>query len=207
MNGLTATGVTVGICAGLWQLVSSHVGLSNGWELLGTIGFVAFCSFYAAGGGKSGFIRSLAVNYSGMVWAFFAALAAGWLAPVSGISGVWASVITTVPFSAVVVWQGRFWLLSFIPGGFLGMTLFFASGLNWTVTLRGFLAGNCVGIISEYGGQKLRIENGGSGSMNSIFTEENLLAFTTAARFGSFSKAAEELGLTTSAISYTIKRM
>ena len=145
MNGLTATGVTVGICAGLWQLVSSHVGLSQGWELLGTIGFVAFCSFYAAGGGKSGFIRSLAVNYSGMVWAFFAALAAGWLASVSGISGFWASVITTVPF----------WLLSFIPGGFLGMTLFFASGMNWTVTLLGFLAGNCVGVISEYGGQKL----------------------------------------------------
>ncbi len=45
MNGLTATGVTVGICAGLWQLVSSHVGRSQGWELLGTIGFVAFCSF------------------------------------------------------------------------------------------------------------------------------------------------------------------
>ncbi len=108
MNGLTATGVTVGICAGLWQLVSSHVGLSQGWELLGTIGFVAFCSFYAAGGGKSGFIRSLAVNYSGMVWAFFAALTAGWLASVSGLSAFWASVITTVPFSAVVVWQGRF---------------------------------------------------------------------------------------------------
>ena len=143
MNGLTATGVTVGICAGLWQLVSSHVGLSQGWELLGTIGFVAFCSFYAAGGGKTGFIRSLAVNYSGMVWAFFAALAAGWLASVSGLSTFWASVIMTVPFSAVVVWQGRFWLLSF------------ASGMNWTVTLLGFLAGNCVGIISEYGGQKL----------------------------------------------------
>lgn len=31
----------------------------------------------------------------------------------------------------------------------------FASGMNWTVTLLGFLAGNCVGIISEYGGQKL----------------------------------------------------
>lgn len=30
--------------------------------------------------------------------------------------------------------------------------------------------------------------------MNSIFTEENLLAFTTAARFGSFSKAAEGRG-------------
>ncbi|EKB2875148.1 DUF1097 domain-containing protein, partial [Escherichia coli] len=31
----------------------------------------------------------------------------------------------------------------------------FASGMNWTVTLLGFLAGNCVGVISEYGGQKL----------------------------------------------------
>ncbi|WP_017347301.1 LysR substrate-binding domain-containing protein [Pantoea sp. A4] len=43
--------------------------------------------------------------------------------------------------------------------------------------------------------------------MNSIFTEENLLVFTTAARCSSFSKAAEELQLTTSAISYAIKRI
>lgn len=43
--------------------------------------------------------------------------------------------------------------------------------------------------------------------MNSIFTEENLQAFTTAARYASFSKAAVELGVTTSAISYTIKRI
>ncbi|MGL5699797.1 MAG: DUF1097 domain-containing protein [Kluyvera sp.] len=155
MNGLTATGITVGICAGIWQMVSSKVGLDSGWELLGTIGFVAFCSFYAAGGGKEGFVKSLFVNYSGAVWAFLAALASGWLASVSGLSDFWATVCTTVPFSAVIVWQGRFWLTSFIPGGFLGMTLFFASGLNWSVTLLGFLAGNCVGIISEYTGRKL----------------------------------------------------
>ncbi len=84
----------------------------------------------------------------------FAALAAGWLAPVSGLSAFWASVITTVPFSAVVVWQGRFWLLSLFPG-LSRHDAIFASGMNWTVTLLGFLAGNCVGIISEYGGQKL----------------------------------------------------
>ncbi len=155
MNGLTATGITVGISAGVWQLISSHVGLEHGWELLGTIGFVAFCSFYAAGGGKAGFVRSLFVNYSGAVWAFLAALASGWLAALSGISGFWASVIVTVPFSAAIVWQGRFSLTSFIPGGFLGMTLFFASGLNWPVTLLGFFAGNCVGLISEYSGRRL----------------------------------------------------
>lgn len=155
MNGLTATGITVGICAGLWQMVSSKVGLAPGWELLGTIGFVAFCSFYAAGGNKAGFVKSLFVNYTGAVWAFLAALASGWFASVSGLSSFWASVVMTVPFSAVIVWQGRFWLTSFIPGGFLGMTLFFATGLNWTVTLLGFLAGNCVGFISEYTGRKL----------------------------------------------------
>ncbi len=88
-----------------------------------------------------GFIRSLAVNYSGMVWAFFAALAAGWLASVSGLSAFWASVITTVPFSAVVVWQGRFWLLSFIPGGFLGMTLFFCQRDELDGDVTGFSGG------------------------------------------------------------------
>ncbi len=80
-------------------------------------------------------------------------LPVGW--PHRGLSGFWASVITTVPFSAVVVWQGRFWLLSFIPGGFLGMTLFFACDVNWTVTLLGFLRVTHEGMISEYGGQKL----------------------------------------------------
>ena len=89
MNGLTATGITVGVCAGLWQMVSSQVGLAPGWELLGTIGFVAFCSFYAAGGGKAGFVKSLFVNYSGAVWAFLAAAASGWLASVSGLSPFW----------------------------------------------------------------------------------------------------------------------
>ena len=57
--------------------------------------------------------------------------------------------------AAVIVWQGRFWLTSFIPGGFLGMTLFFATGLNWWATLLGFLAGNSIGYISEYTGRKL----------------------------------------------------
>ncbi|MBX9800144.1 MAG: LysR family transcriptional regulator, partial [Burkholderiaceae bacterium] len=43
--------------------------------------------------------------------------------------------------------------------------------------------------------------------MNSIFSEENLHTFTTVVKHASFRKAAEELGITTSAVSYTIKRM
>lgn len=43
--------------------------------------------------------------------------------------------------------------------------------------------------------------------MNSIFTEDNLITFTTAAKHANFSKAAEELGITTSAVSYTVKRL
>lgn len=130
MNGLTATGITVGICAGLWQMVASRVGMTPGWELLGTTGFVSFCSFYAAGGGKAGFTKSLFVNVSGAIWASLAALATGWLATTSGLSPWLAGVIMTIPFSAAIVWQGRFWLTSFIPGGFLGMTLFSPPGLT-----------------------------------------------------------------------------
>lgn len=155
MNGLTATGITVGICAGLWQMVASKAGMTPGWELLGTTGFVSFCSFYAAGGGKAGFTKSLFVNISGAVWAFLAALAMGWFATASGLSPWLAGVIMTIPFSAVIVWQGRFWLTSFIPGGFLGMTLFFATGLNWAVALSGFIVGNGIGLISEYTGRRL----------------------------------------------------
>lgn len=43
--------------------------------------------------------------------------------------------------------------------------------------------------------------------MNSVFTEENLLVFTAVARCASFSRAAIELGVTTSAVSYTIRRI
>lgn len=155
MNGLTATGITVGICAGLWQMVASRVGMTPGWELLGTTGFVSFCSFYAAGGGKAGFTKSLFVNVSGAIWASLAALATGWLATTSGLSPWLAGVIMTIPFSAAIVWQGRFWLTSFIPGGFLGMTLFFATVLNWAVALSGFIVGNGIGLISEYTGRRL----------------------------------------------------
>lgn len=43
--------------------------------------------------------------------------------------------------------------------------------------------------------------------MNSIFNEENLQILIGVVRCGSFSKAAQELGITTSAVSYAVKRM
>lgn len=43
--------------------------------------------------------------------------------------------------------------------------------------------------------------------MNSIFSEENLHTFSVVARLTNFSRAAAELGITTSAVSYAIKRM
>ncbi len=79
--------------------------------------FVAFCSFYAAGGGKSGFIRAWRLIIPGWCGRF----SPRWL-PVAGL-GEWDFRVLGErdyyrAFSAVVVWQGRFWLLSFIPGGF-----------------------------------------------------------------------------------------
>lgn len=104
MNGFMVMGVIVGICVGFWQLVFLYVGFFQGWELLGIIGFVVFCSFYVVGGGKLGFIRSLVVNYFGMVWVFFVVLVVGWLVFVSGLFVFWVSVIIIVFFLVVVVW-------------------------------------------------------------------------------------------------------
>jgi hypothetical protein len=70
------------------------------------------------------------------------------------MSSFWASVITTVPFSAVIVWQGAF------------PHRVYSRRLSWhdaVFRLRdelagdaaGFLAGNGVGLISEYTGRKL----------------------------------------------------
>ncbi len=85
--------------------------------IIGTIGFVAFCSFYAAGGGKSGLSE---------VWRLIIPGWCGRFSPrccrLAGL-GEWIVHVLgerdyTVPFSAVVVWQGRFGLLSFIPEAF-----------------------------------------------------------------------------------------
>ncbi len=43
--------------------------------------------------------------------------------------------------------------------------------------------------------------------MNSVFSEDNLYLFTLVAKYGNLSKAADELGITASAVSYAIKRI
>ena len=65
MNGLTATGVTVGICAGLWQLVSSHVGLSQGWESLASSPFAVFMPQAAVNRGLSEVWRLIIPGWCG----------------------------------------------------------------------------------------------------------------------------------------------
>ncbi len=144
MNGLTATGVTVGICAGLWQLVSSHVGLSQGWELLGTIGFVAFCSFMpqaAVNRGLSEVWRLIIPGWCGRFrradcwlaglckWTVRVLGERNYYRTLLGGSGLARAFLVTVLYSR---WLSRH-------------DAVFASGMNWTVTLLGFLAGNCVG--------------------------------------------------------------
>jgi hypothetical protein len=74
MNGLTATGITVGICAGIWQLISSQVGLDPRWGLLARSALSPFAVFMRQAAVK-GFVKSLFVNYTGAAWAFLAAMA------------------------------------------------------------------------------------------------------------------------------------
>ncbi len=126
MNGLTATGVTVGICAGLWQLVSSHVGLS-GMGIIRNHWLRRLLQFYAAGGGKTGLSEARRLIIPGWCGRFRRAgcRLAGlgeWIVHVLGERDYDCTLLGGSGLART------FRFIVFIPGGFLGMTLFLPAG-------------------------------------------------------------------------------
>lgn len=149
MSKLTATGLCVGILAGFWFWLSASVPL-----FVTVCGFFAYASFYAAGGGKKGFYSSVAANLSGIVWAVLSVMLGGMLNGALGVT-LMGSVLATVLCSSCVVWQARFKFLGFVPGGFFGMTSYFASGNDWKGTVISMVLGAAIGFLSEAGGNLL----------------------------------------------------
>lgn len=149
MSKLNAIGLCVGILAGLWFWVSSLVPL-----LVTVCGFFAYSSFYAAGGGKKGIVVSLAANLSGIVWAVVSVVLGGVLNNLFG-TPMLGVVLATMLCSGCVVWQAHIKFLGFVPGAFLGMTSYFASGNDWLGTAVSMILGVLIGFLSEAGGNLL----------------------------------------------------
>ena len=93
---------------GLWQGIGSVLGLAT-W-----MGFVGCTSYFSAGCGKTGFIKSMCSNYVGLLW--------GMCIIMSGNinSGILFGAIVTGAFSWLICYQSKIDLLSLVSNTFMG---------------------------------------------------------------------------------------
>lgn len=140
MDPLLAIGISVGILAGLWGQFSGDLGLIT-W-----VAFVAWAMFYAAGGKRAGYLKTVPTNMVGVLWGWLMV----WFAGVLGFTGALGIAVGIGAFAMVV--QAKIPWLSFIPGAFAGTSCYFGTGGDWQGTVIGLLLGASLGWLSEAGG-------------------------------------------------------
>ncbi|MFB4167272.1 DUF1097 domain-containing protein [Virgibacillus sp. JSM 102003] len=144
MGFIPAVGISVGILAGLWTVVSSSLGLIT------FAGFLSWASFYAGGTKIEGLKTSLILNFTGVIWGFLIIQISGLLGPLVGSTV--ALGIGVAVGAAGMCFQGSISWLSFIPGAFIGCSTYFAAGFDFGGAVIGLICGAVLGYLSELGG-------------------------------------------------------
>jgi hypothetical protein len=140
MDLLIATGISVGILAGLWAYGSVS------FQLITFAGFLSWASFYAAGGQLKGLRDSLITNFSGVLWGYLISQLANLLTP---SLGQFALGLAVVAGAGGMVWQAKLPFLGFIPGAFIGCSTFFAANANFWGSEIGLILGAVLGYLSQ----------------------------------------------------------
>jgi hypothetical protein len=136
MSYIFVVGITVGILAGTWAYLSDPLDIST------FAGFLGWSSYFAAGGGKNGALNALYSNMSGVFWGIVFIVLSSCVPPQYG-------VFIIAILAAIMCWQAKIPLLSFIPGTFIGNACFYANGSNWKNTAIGLLCGIGLGLASD----------------------------------------------------------
>ena len=136
MKSFIGVGISVGVLAGLWTQASIELALIT-W-----VAFVAWATFFAAGGGREGFLKGLAANLSGVAWAWLASK----ILEQMTFNGAVALAVTVLAFVLCV--QAALPLLSFIPGAFVGTAVFFGTSFDLGGTVLALVIGACLGWLS-----------------------------------------------------------
>lgn len=144
MKNFLGVGISVGLLAGVWTQVSIELALIT-W-----VAFVAWACYFAAGGGRSGFVHGLAANVAGALWGYAASL----VLERATFTGAVALAVTAVAFILCV--QAAVDLLSFIPGAFAGTAVFFGTSFDLTGTLIALVIGACLGWLSDVAAQRIQ---------------------------------------------------
>ena len=143
MSVIMANAIGTGIFCCLWQGVGSARWLAT-W-----IGFVGCTSYFSAGCGKTGFIKSMCSNYTGLLWGMLIILSGG-----INNTIIFGAVVTGF-FSWLIVFQSHIDVLSLVPNTFMGGFSAFASGGDWKMLLICLLLGNILGVSCDYSGRFL----------------------------------------------------
>jgi hypothetical protein len=150
LSYLTSVGITVGLLAGAWVFAAGEIGIAS-W-----VGFLGWATYFALGKGAAGVPTGIACNLSGVVWG----LIGTWI--ISFLPGSYTYLIVIVACAALMCWQARFSILSFIPGTFIGNAAFWGIGLtitsnpgawdwkNIAFLAIGLVCGVLLGLASDY---------------------------------------------------------
>ncbi|MBC7517497.1 MAG: DUF1097 domain-containing protein [Microbacteriaceae bacterium] len=139
MKPYTAVGITIGVLAGIWTQVSISLGLIT-W-----VAFAAWACFYAAGAKRTGFLKTLPSNLSGVAYGWLIVWAAG---AMGGWPGALAVCVAVGAFLMCI--QANWSVLSFIPGAFVGTAAFFGTSGNWSGTVIALVAGVSLAWLSGW---------------------------------------------------------
>jgi hypothetical protein len=138
MGPIMAAALGSGIICGIWAYVGGLLSVSHP-ELFATwLGFVGITSYFAAGCGKQGIVRSISSNLAGIL------IGCTIIAMSTGKSDLTGAIITGF-FTWVIVYITHIDLTKNAFCTFMGGYSAFATGGNWKMLIICLVLGNIIG--------------------------------------------------------------
>lgn len=141
----------------IFSLAVGNAVVCGTWTYIGTVfagslitvwgGFAGCTSYFVAGGGKNGLIRSVCSNLTGILIASIIIFLGNFFN-----QPIFAAICTGI-FTWLMCYLGHFDLTKFVPCTFIGGFSTFASNGNWQMCLICLVIGNFVGFGSDYFGR------------------------------------------------------
>ncbi|KYH28230.1 DUF1097 domain-containing protein [Clostridium colicanis] len=141
MRKIIAVAISSAFIAVIWTFGSYLLGLST------VAGFLAWSSFFVAGGEIKGVKKALIANLSGIFWGALAGKLSLILTAYVGERN--AFTLGNGLGTAAICLQSKIGLVSFIPAGFIGWSALIASGMNFKITAISMICGSFLGLASE----------------------------------------------------------
>jgi len=139
-----------GLIAALWATSSTNLQMST------FAGFLAWSTYFAAGGGKKGLKIALLNNFSGICWGAIIVSITALLSP--SIGNIPAIGVATAIGSSMVIFQSKISFLNYIPGAFIGLSAYFATDTQFLPTVYAMIIGAFLGVLSEKLGKVLHLD-------------------------------------------------